>query len=328
MSQTRVRIDVIERAVALACRAPSVHNSQPWRWVLEGADLRLFAATSRTVPFTDISGREAMMSCGAVLDHLRVAMAAAGWDASVERFPNPNSLDHLASIHFGPREFVTTADRDRADAILRRRTDRLPFAAPSGWEAFEPVLRSTVDNSVATLSVIADDARRRLAEASRLTEATRRYDATYHAELAWWTADLTHSEGIPRTALVSKGEAERVDIEREFPHLQRDEARRPGIQHDEAKILVLSTDSDDQKQALGCGEVLSTVLLECTMAQMATCTLTHMIEVEASRDIARELSGTAGLPQVLIRVGTAPQAEEIPPPTPRRAVREVLEIRE
>ena len=190
------------------------------------------------------------------------------------------------------------------------------------------MLRSTVDNSVATLSVIADDARRRLAEASRLTEATRRYDATYHAELAWWTADLTHSEGIPRTALVSKGEAERVDIEREFPHLQRDEARRRGIQHDEAKILVLSTDSDDQKQALGCGEVLSTVLLECTMAQMATCTLTHMIEVEASRDIARELSGTAGLPQVLIRVGTAPQAEEIPPPTPRRAVREVLEIRE
>ena len=73
MSQTRVRIDIIERAVALACRAPSVHNSQPWRWVLEGADLRLFAATSRTVPFTDISGREAMMSCGAVLDHLRVA---------------------------------------------------------------------------------------------------------------------------------------------------------------------------------------------------------------------------------------------------------------
>src|ERR1700692_2788359 len=104
MSQTRVRIDIIERAVALACRAPSVHNSQPWRWVLEGADLRLFAATSRTVPFTDISGREAMMSCGAVLDHLRVAMAAAGWQAHIKRFPNPDNRDLLASVELVPAE--------------------------------------------------------------------------------------------------------------------------------------------------------------------------------------------------------------------------------
>lgn len=34
--------ELLKEAVRLACRAPSVHNSQPWRWVAEGGTLRLF----------------------------------------------------------------------------------------------------------------------------------------------------------------------------------------------------------------------------------------------------------------------------------------------
>ena len=58
---------------------------------------------------TDRSAREAIISCGTLLDHLRVAMAAAGWKAHVDRFPNPNNLDHLASIDFTPMKLVTEA---------------------------------------------------------------------------------------------------------------------------------------------------------------------------------------------------------------------------
>ena len=57
---------VLKKAVLLACRAPSVHNSQPWLWVAEGEILRLFVDRHRTVPGTDDSGREAIISCGAV----------------------------------------------------------------------------------------------------------------------------------------------------------------------------------------------------------------------------------------------------------------------
>ena len=63
----------------LACRAPSLHNTQPWRWTFDGAGLHLFADRLRVVLSTDSTGREVLLSCGAVLDHLRVAMAAAGW---------------------------------------------------------------------------------------------------------------------------------------------------------------------------------------------------------------------------------------------------------
>ena len=69
---------VIADAVHLACRAPSFHNSQPWRFVGKGAGvLHLFLDRDRLVD-TDSSGRQALVGCGAVLDHLRVAMAAAG----------------------------------------------------------------------------------------------------------------------------------------------------------------------------------------------------------------------------------------------------------
>jgi len=86
-------------------------------------------------------------------------MAAVGWISNVERFPDPNNLDHLASLDFTPMSLVTDGQRRRADVILHRRTDRLPFAAPRNWESFEPVLRDTVDAGTVHLDVIADELR-------------------------------------------------------------------------------------------------------------------------------------------------------------------------
>jgi nitroreductase len=325
--QTKLDTHVLQQAVRVACRAPSVHNSQPWRWVAEGERLRLFVDRYRTVPGADQSGREAIISCGAVLDHLRVAMLAAGWHARIERFPNPNDPGNLASIEFSPVDRVADADRLRADAILQRRTDRLPLGRPTYWEVFEPVLRSSIDDSLVTLDVLLDDERPQLVRASQLTEAIRRDDWSYHAELEWWTSPFVVTEGVPAGALASDKEHLRVDVGREFP-VRSHENRRPEVGVDWSKILVLCTPEDTRVDVLRCGEALSTVLLECTVAGMATCTLTHLIEVEESRDIVRSLIAQHGEPQVVIRAGMAPPTEHLPAPTPRRPLDEVLEIRE
>ena len=316
---------VLKMAVVLACRAPSVHNSQPWRWVAQGNVLRLFLDRHRTVPGTDDSGRDALISCGAALDHLRIAMLAAGWRASIERFPNPNDTDHLASIEFSSVDQITDAQRDRATAILQRRTDRLPLGRPTYWDVFEPALRSTIDDSLVTLHVLSDDVRPQLVEAAQLAEAVRRDDWLYHSELDWWTSPFVVNEGLPASALASDKEDIRVDIGRWFParsHLDR----RPEVKVDWSKILVLSTAKDTDADALRCGEALSTVLLECTTAGMATCTLTHLIEVDGSRDIVRKLIERGGEPQVLIRAGIAPSMEGPPPSTPRNPLGDVLQI--
>ena len=69
------------------------------------------------------------------------------------------------------------------------------------------------------------------------------------------------------------------------------------------------------------------MLLECTVAGMATCPLTHVTEVAASRHIVGTLIEREALPQVLIRVGIAPVTEELPSATPQRPLADVLEIR-
>ncbi|KKC02505.1 Acg family FMN-binding oxidoreductase [Mycobacterium nebraskense] len=327
MTPTMVDTKVLTKAVELACRAPSLHNSQPWRWVAGGPTVDLFADPHRMVPSADSSGRESIISCGAVLDHFRVAMAADGWESNVDEFPNPNNLDHLASIDFVSAHYVAVARRDRAAAILRRRTDRRPFGAPRDWASFEPVLRSAFNGDVATLDVLADNALPLLVEAARLNEALRRYDDLYQHELRWWTAPGRHDDGIPEAALVNETQPGAVDVNRRFPAEGHTRPSSAGL-HDQAKVLVLSTPGDTRADAFRCGQALSAILLECTMAGMATCTVTHVTELQASRDMIRELiSDAEAVPQVLIRVGTASAGKGAPEPTPRRPIREVLEMR-
>ncbi|BBX65799.1 hypothetical protein MSAS_49730 [Mycobacterium saskatchewanense] len=324
--QTTVETRVLQKVVHLACRAPSVHNSQPWRWVFEGGVLHLFVDRHRTVPGTDRLGRETILSCGVVLDHLRVAMLAAGWDSVITRFPDPHDPDHVASIEFRPTAGVTGAQRDRARAILQRRTDRLPLGRPTYWDLFEPVLREAFSDGPVALDVLSDDVRPLLAKASQLTEIIRGDDASYHAELEWWTSPFALADGVPPSALVSDKERHRVDVGREFP-VRGHQDRRPAVKADWSKILVLSTPDDTRTDLLRCGEALSALLLECTTAFIATCTLTHLIEVDESRDIVRSLLDERGQPQVLVRAGIAPATERPPAPTPRRPLRDVLEIR-
>jgi hypothetical protein len=104
--------------------------------------------------------------------------------------------------------------------------------------------------------------------------------------------------------------------------------RRSELPGDRSAIIVLSTGHEDARvDVLRCGEALSAVLLECTVAGLATCTLTHMTEVMPSRDIIRQLTGQIGSPQLLIRIGVAPSDQQQAPATPRRALAEVLEFR-
>ncbi|WP_156685541.1 Acg family FMN-binding oxidoreductase [Mycobacterium sp. Marseille-P9652] len=319
--------EVIRDAVTLACRAPSLHNSQPWRWISDGTRLHLWADPRHSMPGTDHTGRELLLSCGAVLDHLRVAMAAAGWDSVTERFPSEGRPDHLATLGFLPVEAVTAACRRKADAIRRRRTDRLPMGPSAAWPTLHSDLCRAVIPYDVSLDVVADEDRPALAEASRLTEQLRRNDTSYLTELRWWTSPFeANGDHVPESALLSSSEAARVDIARAFPPAGGGR-RRAAIEADRSKIVVLSTRHDDAPaEVLRCGEALSAVLLECTVAGMATCTLTHMTELSPSRDIIRQVTGGSGRPQLLIRVGRSPAGDEHVDFTARRPVNEVLEV--
>ena len=316
----------IAAIVELACRAPSLHNSQPWRWIYERGFLHLFADTARVGHHTDVTGAEVILSCGAALDHLQVAAAAAGWQTTVDRYPDPHHHAHLASITFRKAESASEHEHALAQAIPQRRTDRLAFAPPEPWIELEQALRTVVTGTVADLDVIDDSGRPALAAASRRSEAQRLDDASYRYELLWWTGQSHVSDGVPRSALPSSAQAHLVDVARDFPTYDTGD-RRSRVDRDHSKILVLSTYDDSRHNLLQCGEALSRVLLECTAAGFATCTLTHMIELHASREMVRRLIGSHAEPQVLIRVGRADEEGAPVAHTARRPITEVLQVR-
>ena len=322
-SQAPRRVKIFEEAVHLACRAPSYHNSQPWRWVVPSDSVQLFVDTDRLVA-TDTTGRQAVISCGAALDHFRVAAAAAGLQARVQRYPDPEDHHHLATITFAALTDITAGHRRRADAILRRRTDRLPMEAPSDWASFELLLGESADPAV-TLDVIAPADRPAVADASQLTDALRLYDSAYHHEIDWWTSPFEVNDGIPHSALVSAAEADRVDVGRSFPVTQNRE-RRPHVAEDTAQLVVISATDDTRAGILRCGEALSALLLDATVAGLASCTLSHLTEVPVSRDIVGALVNRP-FPQVVVRLGRVPELDDVPPPTPRRPLSEVLALK-
>ncbi|MCO7193338.1 hypothetical protein NH602_09940, partial [Pseudonocardia sp. McavD-2-B] len=118
---------VVLAALDLARLAPSLHNSQPWWWHLGDGVVHLHADLDRWLPATDPDGLGLIVSCGAALHHLRVALAAAGVGASVRRLPDPDDPDLLTVLGLrphrgGPADAAVAPEH--AAGIPVRRTDR------------------------------------------------------------------------------------------------------------------------------------------------------------------------------------------------------------
>ena len=124
--------DTLVTVLGTAARAPSVQNSQPWRWRVTRDGVNLYADWSRQLGDADSDRRDVLLSCGAVLDHCVVALAAAGWRPRVRRFPEPDQASNLALIELVemPASQVGTGPAiELAQAIPLRRTDRRPYSA-------------------------------------------------------------------------------------------------------------------------------------------------------------------------------------------------------
>lgn len=312
----------VESAIELACRAPSLHNSQPWRWYVDGNTLQLFCDSDRLLPSTDAFGRQMVISCGAALHHLETAFAARGWTTTIHRMPDGTNSSHLATVVVEPADRVSADAARTAEAITERRSDRLPLLPPPDPDTLAADLAALVTDSGAHVELIGRAQRPELVHASSLVASLRKQDSMYQDELGWWTGESTLPEGVPTSALLSDNEQHRVAMGREFP-ARRLNSRRRDIPDDRAVVFVLSTPSDTRLDWLRCGEELSKVLLECTNRGLATCALTHVTELPRSRDMIRSILLNKGVPQVVIRAGIAPKSA-VAQPTRRRPLSEVL----
>ncbi|MEV6495423.1 nitroreductase, partial [Actinoplanes sp. NPDC051633] len=87
---------VLETAARSSLRAPSVFNTQPWKWRIGTDTMELTAELDRHLAATDPDSRLLLLSCGAALHHARTALAAEGWAVTVARMPDPDRPEVLA----------------------------------------------------------------------------------------------------------------------------------------------------------------------------------------------------------------------------------------
>ena len=308
-------------ALTLATRAPSVHNSQPWHFRVGPNSLHLHADPSRHLPNTDPDRRDMLLSCGAVLHHSAVALAAMGWRARVHRFPDPADDGHLAAV-----EVVAQApdelDVVLAAAIARRRTDRRTYSCwPVPWgdvalmgsrAARAGVMLRQIDLLPRLSAVVAESAARHAA------------DADYLGELRAWSGRHGSVVGVPaRNTPVPEPDA--AIPGRVFSDPVLPQAPRSPAAEDSGVIVALGTETDDDLARLRAGEATSLVLLSATAMGLATCPLTEPLEIPETRAAVRaDVFGSSGHPQMLVRAGwTAINAEPLPA-TPRRPLPEVV----
>ena len=93
--------------MAAAVWAPSVHNTQPWRFTVRGQQISLYADAERQLRVADPDGREMMISCGAALFTARLAVRSLGYLPEICLLPDPGQPLLVARVSWQRRAACT-----------------------------------------------------------------------------------------------------------------------------------------------------------------------------------------------------------------------------
>lgn len=316
-----VDTEQLRHVVQAATLAPSVHNTQPWRFVAgpDGFDLR--AERSRQLPVLDPTGRQLHLSCGAALANARVAARGVGLDASVLLLPSSDA-DLLASVVLVSGPPATAAEVSLAEAVLTRHTTRGAFAAAPVDPTVVERLLGIVEAEGAMLRPVRPDEVVEVQVLLSQADALEETDPAYRAELAAWVhpADDAEGDGIPPTALAAltgRGSSWRL---RDFALAAPEHSSGDAPPVERPEVAVLTTVGDQPADWLRAGQALELLLLHAAVAGVQAQPLGQVTDTEAPRRRLRAALGLVGVPQLVLRLGYAAGTAG----TARRALDDVL----
>ncbi len=317
------------RVVELACLAPSVHNTQPWRWRLVGdATIELFADRTRQLAVSDPTGRNLVVSCGAALHHAFVAAQALGLTAEIAVCAGQGDEHPLARVQLSRGQ--TTAEAVEALATLESRcTDRRRFTS---WPIPEPRLEGLVQAAsgwgVRPIPITDVTARFRTEQLVQRAVAVQAGDPRFAEEQDDW---IGHGvvDGIATANAVPASRGGRTTRGHRFTAAgtagtARGDRDDLGIESSDGLVAICSA-FDDQESWVRTGEAMSAFWLEATHHGFSVVPLSQVIEVEETRHaLQRDVFDDMARPQVLLRVGWQETSRAPLPRTARRPVDAVL----
>lgn len=323
MTTGQTSTQALVAAARTAGAAPSVHNTQPWRWRAHPDGLELYAERERQLAATDPDGRMLTVSCGAALHHARIALAVQGWQATVARLPDPTNPDLLARITPGDRIDGSPEAARLHHAISLRQTDRRPVTRERVPTETLGTLTKVAAVEGAHLEVLRPDQVDDLAMAVTHASEVNADNPAIQAEVRRWTGGRRpEGSGVPDEAIPERPPQTEVPG-RAFA--------RPGTvpiggERDQTAVYaMLYGDTDDPAGWLAGGEALSAVWLTATEQGVGVLPISEPVEVPTSRQALRRSLSFLGWPYLAIRLGIPDYGHALPPRTPRLPAERTVE---
>jgi nitroreductase len=315
----------VARMLAAAARAPSVHNSQPWRFDVTEHAIELYADPARKIHH-DAIGRQMLISCGAALFGLRLAVRELGRVPAVTLLPDPARPALLARVALGPEAPATELELRMLAALPHRHTHRGAFdpgPLPAG------LLASLQHDALAEGAMLAlvkgPDGYPKLAALAAEAAKKEAVDAPAREEILRWSRAPggARRDGVPAEAFAPAGAGSPGRLAQRDFDLGRHVGLLPAPGPDDpppAATAVLITAGDLRIDWLRAGQALHRVLAHAAMAWVFASLSTEPLEYPVIRDLIRARLALPGMPQMLLQFGLAKTSLA----TPRRTVPEVL----
>ncbi|MBL1098820.1 Acg family FMN-binding oxidoreductase [Streptomyces coffeae] len=311
---------ILEKLISAAVAAPSMHNTQPWRYRLnpDTVTLEVRAAPERALRHADPMGRALSVSAGAAVFNLRVAVAHFGWEPVVRLLPYRSQPDLLATVR------LTASSRDRTrgahdelyDVIWRRHSSRMPYSAHRLPRQLVYQLADAAHEDGATLHLAGPEETSHLLRLTAEAEQRNIHDPRRAAESREWIRE-SGPYGIPTAAIGPRDTARRMPV-RDF----RGVGQQPtAVFESRPTIAVLTTGHDRRADWLRAGQALEHVLLLATSRAVRASLLHQALEWSDLRWALSDGRQVPGHVQMLIRLGYGPAA----PATPRSGAHDVLD---
>jgi nitroreductase len=305
--QIPIPADRIDFLIATAARAPSVHNTQPWRFRVTEYAVELYADPARRLR-VDPLGREMVISCGAALFGLRLGIRSLGFMPLVAILPTPARRGLLAQVSLGAPRPIDQAERQLLAAVPHRHTHRGPFTTeplPAGL--LEGLVQDASEEGATLALLDRDRGYERLIDIINAAGPRLDLDPGARADMRNWTRSPgSHArDGVPASAFSRGSDRHRgrlvqrdFDMGRKFGQLDTD-GPVP------AAAAVLLTPGDDIGDWLCAGQALHRILAHAASRWVFASLHTQPLESPVTRNLIADGLALPGAPHMILQLGCA-----------------------
>jgi hypothetical protein len=316
----------IKEIIRYATLAPSGHNTQPWKFSIDGSSIRIFPDFTRQLPVVDPDHRELYISLGCALENLVIAARHAGYDSEVEYFPAGEPAECLLVTL---KRINTAKDDALFQAIPERHTNRREYNKQQIPTADLKKLESAPkENGVTSLLLTEPRAIEQVIELVKEGNNIQMNNDAFMDELVSWIrfSDAEAEKHLDGLALRAMGRSPAPGwLGRMFMNLfasakSQSTTDEKNIKSSSALMLLVS-ENNDKKSWVDVGRSFERIALTLTTLNIKNAHLNQPCETpQLKTQLQQQLALGSSHPQLLLRIGYA----EPLPHAPRRTVEQVL----